>query len=151
MLEWLEASSIAVWVGTSPSVWAHPTVLTVHTAGMGILVGASWILDLRLLGINRHIPLSAFRWVFPTIAIGLALNLATGAVLFVKNATTWGTSVPFFVKMALVIVAVGTLMPLRSRVLRDADPGPARALAIVSILAWAGAVTAGRLLAYLAV
>ena len=33
MLEWLEASSLAVWLGTSPSVWAHPTVLTVHTAG----------------------------------------------------------------------------------------------------------------------
>ena len=151
MLEWLEASSVAVWVGTSPSVWAHPTVLTVHTAGMGILVGASWMLDLRLLGINRHIPLSAFRWVFPAIALGLAMNLATGVLLFMKNATTWGTSIPFFVKMTLVVVAVGTLAPLRSRVLRDADPGPARALAIVSLLAWAGAVTAGRLLAYLAV
>ena len=42
----------------SPSVWAFPTILTLHTTGMGILVGASWLLDLRLLGINRNVPLS---------------------------------------------------------------------------------------------
>jgi hypothetical protein len=151
MLSWLESTSLAVWLAESPSVWAHPTVLTLHTAGMGILVGASWILDLRLLGVSRKIPLSAFRWVFPALAIGLAVNLATGVLLFIKNATTWGPAIPFFVKMAFVVVAVGTLAPLRSLVLRDGEPGRARALAIVSILAWAGAVTAGRLLAYLVV
>jgi hypothetical protein len=151
MLSWLESTSLAVWLAESPSVWAHPTVLTLHTAGMGILVGASWILDLRLLGVSRKIPLSAFRWVFPALAIGLAVNLATGVLLFIKNATTWGTAIPFFVKMAFVVVAVGTLAPLRSLVLRDGEPSRARALAIVSILAWAGAVTAGRLLAYLVV
>ena len=53
-------------MGESPSVWAFPTVLTLHTTGLAVLVGASWLLDLRLLGIsNRNIPLSAFRWVFP--------------------------------------------------------------------------------------
>src|SRR5687767_4541776 len=90
MLEWLEASSVAVWVGQSPSVWALPTVLTLHTLGMAVLVGASWMLDLRLLGISRNIPLSAFRWVFPAIAIGLPVNLITGVMLFSKSATTWG-------------------------------------------------------------
>ena len=162
MLEWLESSSVAVWVGQSPSVWAFPTVLTLHTAGMVLLVGASWVLDLRLLGISRTVPLSAFRWVFPAIAIGLSLNLVTGAVLFTKNATTWGHSIPFFVKMGLVIASVATLMPIRKLVLRDARHGdvsalPAdahsakvgRRLAVASLLAWAGAVTAGRMLAYI--
>jgi hypothetical protein len=162
VLSWLESSSVAVWVGQSPSVWAFPTVLTLHTAGMVLLVGASWVLDLRLLGVSRKIPLSAFRWVFPAIAIGLSVNLITGAVLFTKNATTWGASIPFFVKMGLVIASVATLMPIRSFVLRDAERGgvsalPAEAhtaklgrrLAMASLLAWAGAVTAGRLLAYI--
>ena len=60
----------------SPSVWAFPTILTLHTIGLGILVGASWLLDLRLLGFSRNTPLSAFRWVFPAIGFGLVLNLA---------------------------------------------------------------------------
>lgn len=154
MLSWLESTSLAVWLGESPSVWALPTVLTLHTTGMAVLVGASWVLDLRLLGISRHIPLSAFRWVFPVLGVGLAVNLLTGVMLFMKNATKWGTAMPFLVKMALVIVSVAMLVPVRSLLYRGAadehDAGPrAKLLAVGSIVAWAGAVTAGRLLAYL--
>jgi len=153
VLEWLETTPVAVWVGESPSIWALPTILTLHTAGMAVVVGASYVLDLRLLGINRGVPLSAFRWVFPVIGVGLAINVATGALLFVKSATIWGTSIPFLVKMGLVVASASTILPIRSLVLRsDEQPidGPsARWLAVASIVAWAGAVTAGRLLAYL--
>jgi hypothetical protein len=167
MLTWLEETGLALWLRESPLVWAHPTVLTLHTMGMGVLVGACWVLDLRLLGITRNIPLTAFRWVFPVVAIGLTVNLVTGVLLFVKNATVWGTAIPFLVKMVLVVASVATLMPIRALVMRSAaaDGGasglPAdtaganlrrgRLLAIVSLLAWAGAVTAGRLLAYVVV
>jgi predicted ferric reductase len=128
-------------------------VLTLHTMGMGVLVGASWVLDLRLLGISRNIPLSAFRWVFRAVAISLAVNLVTGVLLFMGRATTWGTAIPFLIKILLVIASAATLLPLRSYVLRS-DPeqlevsGNARLLAIASIFAWAAAITAGRLLAY---
>jgi hypothetical protein len=138
----------------SPSVWAFPTILTLHTIGLAILVGASWLLDLRLLGFSRTTPLSAFRWVFPAIGFGLILNLVTGVFLFIKNASTWGTAFPFGVKMLLVVVSVLLLLPIRKYVNRaDAGEvgGNARLLAIASILAWTGAVTAGRLLAYLVV
>jgi hypothetical protein len=155
VLEWIEATSIGVWMRESLSLWAFPTVLTLHTMGMGILVGASWMLDLRLLGINRKVPLSAFRWVFPVLTIGLTLNIVTGVMLFIKNATTWGTAIPFLVKMVLVITSVALLVPIRSYVYRS-EPGHevsgnVRFLAIASILAWTAAVTAGRLLAYLVV
>ena len=152
LLTWLESTPFTVWMHESPSVWAQPTVLTLHTMGMAVLVGASWMLDLRLLGIGRNVPLSAFRWVFPAVTIGFIVNLVTGVVLFAGRAETWGTAIPFLVKMALVIASVATLMPLRSLVLRsnpEPVPGNARLLAIASILAWTGAVTAGRLLAYL--
>ena len=136
----------------SPSVWAFPTILTLHTTGMAILVGASWLLDLRLLGIAApNTPLSAYRWVFPAITFGLIVNLLTGVLLFIKNATTWGTAVPFGVKMLLVVVSVVLLLPIRKYVngnqTGEIDRN-ARLLAIASILAWTGAVTAGRLLAY---
>ena len=120
---------------------------------MAVLVGTSWMLDLRLLGVGRNVPLSAYRWVFPTLAVGLFVNFVTGVLLFIKNPTTWGTAMPFLVKMLLVVASVATLVPVRSLVLRS-DEGPdvsrnVRLLAIASILAWTGAVTAGRLLAYL--
>lgn len=155
ILAWLESTQLAIWVHESPSVWAQPTVLTLHTMGMAVLVGASWILDLRVLGISPNIPMSAFRWVFRAVAVGLLVNVVTGALLFAQRATTWGTSIPFLIKMGFVIASVATLVPLRSHVLSsDADRreinSNMRLLAIASIIAWTGAITAGRLLAYLA-
>jgi hypothetical protein len=153
VLAWLESTSLAIWVHESPSIWAQPTVLTLHTMGMAVLVGASWMLDLRLLGIGRSAPMSAFRWVFPAVKVSLIVNVATGVLLFMHRATTWGTSIPFLIKMALVVASVATLMPLRSYVFRSPEQGEidgrTRLLALASILAWTGAVTAGRLLAYL--
>jgi hypothetical protein len=152
VLEWLESTDLAVWVGQSPSVWSMPTILTLHTMGLSLLVGASWVLDLRLLGISRTVPLSAFRWVFPVVGIGLVVNVITGLMLFTKNATTWGSSLPFLVKMGLVLASVATIVPIRAHVLRgDASAAHVRVWAIASIVAWSAAVTAGRLLAYLMV
>jgi hypothetical protein len=129
-----------------------PTILTLHTTGLALLVGASWVLDLRLLGISRTVPLSAFHWVFPVVAIGLIINVVTGVLLFIKSATVWGTALPFLVKMALVAASVATIVPIRAYVLRgDTAGGSARLWALTSILAWSAAVTAGRLLAYLVV
>jgi len=131
-----------------------PTVLTLHTTGMAVLVGASGVLDMRLLGVNRNVPLIAYRWVFRAVAIGLIVNLITGVLLFMKNATTWGTALPFLAKMAFVVASAATILPIRTYVLNSGD-GPstisdrARMLAIASIVAWTAAVTAGRLLAYL--
>jgi hypothetical protein len=153
VLEWIDATGLAVWLRESPSVWASATVLTLHTMGLAVLVGASWVLDLRLLGISRNVPLSAFRWVFSAVAVGLSVNLVTGVLLFIKNAAMWGTSLPFLVKMCLVIASASTLLPIRKYVLSGVE-GPdvssnARLLAVASIVAWSAAITAGRLLAYL--
>lgn len=152
MLEWLDATPLSIWLKESPSVWSNPTVLTLHTMGLSVLVGACGVLDLRLLGVSRGIPIAAFRWVFRAVAIGLSVNLVTGVLLFIKNPVTWAASVPFLVKMLLVVASVATVVPIRRFVLSDAANGDVtasvRGLAVVSIVAWSAAVTAGRLLAY---
>jgi hypothetical protein len=151
---WLESLPLAIWVHESPSVWAQPTVLTLHTMGMAVLVGASWVLDLRLLGVSRNVPLAGYRWVFRAVAIAFTVNVITGLLLFAGRAQTWGTAFPFGVKMLFVAASVGLLVPLRKLVMTSGPeevevPPNARILAVASILAWAGAITAGRLLAYL--
>lgn len=152
MLEWLDATPLSIWLKESPSVWSNPMVLTLHTMGLSVLVGACGVLDLRLLGVSRGIPLAAFRWVFRAVAIGLSVNLVTGVLLFIKNPVSWAASVPFLIKMLLVVASVATVVPIRRFVLSDAANGEVtgsiRGLAVVSIVAWSAAVTAGRLLAY---
>ena len=69
-------------------------------------------------GDGGRIPISDYRWVFPTLAAGLAVNIVTGILLFIKNPVMWGTAVPFLIKMALVIASVATVLPMRSFVRR---------------------------------
>src|SRR4030095_10215356 len=122
LLAWLEALPLSIWVHESPSVWAQPTVMTLHTMGMSLLVGASWVLDLRLLGVSRHVPLASYRWVVRVVTISFTVNLITGVLLFASRAETWGTALPFLVKMLFVVASVACLMPLRKLVLTS-GPG----------------------------
>jgi hypothetical protein len=56
MLAALENSAFSQWLLGSNSIWAYPTVLTVHTLGMMVLVGRCG--DRRATaGIRRGIPL----------------------------------------------------------------------------------------------
>ena len=52
LLTRLQESGFAAWVASSPSLLAYPTILTLHTVGMAIVVGTCAVMDLRLLGIG---------------------------------------------------------------------------------------------------
>jgi hypothetical protein len=151
---WLEGTALATWARESPSIWAYPTILTLHTAGLGIVVGASAVIDLRLLGFGRRIPLAMLAPLFAIIGWAFALNAATGVILFMADATAKSKQIVFFVKLALIGLALWDTVALRNRL--TWDPALAgfheprlRRLAIASLVLWTGAITAGRLMAYL--
>jgi hypothetical protein len=159
---WLEGTALATWTRESPSIWAYPTILTLHTAGLGIVVGASAVIDVRLLGFGRRIPASALAPLFAIIAWAFALNAATGVVLFMADATAKSKQVVFFVKLALIGLALWDTLVQRRLLLSDRAsvglatdrttsgfPVELRRLAIASLVLWTGAITAGRLMAYL--
>ena len=156
-MEWLaeiEQSALATWVRESGSIWSYPTILTLHTLGLGILVGANAILDLRLLGWGRRIPLADLDGLSTPMWAGFALNTVTGLLLFAADATTKSTQTIFYVKLAFIIAALVVMTRLNARVFgggRDqaAVTPTARALAIASLVLWTGAITAGRFMAYL--
>jgi hypothetical protein len=153
MLASLEQSAFSTWLLSSNSIWAYPTVLTLHTFGMMVLAGAAAMIDLRLLGFGRGIPLSSLRTLFGVIWGGLLLNAVTGSMLFAADATKRGTSLIFLVKMLLIVCGVVTIFMIKRDVYGvNPEPvavsGTAKMLAVGSLIAWTAAITAGRLLAY---
>ena len=153
MLSSLDHSAFSAWLLGSNSIWAYPTVLTLHTIGMMVLVGAAAMVDLRMLGFGRAIPLRSMGTLFTVIWGGLIVNGVTGTMLFVADATKRGTSTIFLVKLLLIAVGVVTVVLLRRSVYAGSgEPvtvsGQAKWLAIGSLLAWVAVVTVGRLLAY---
>lgn len=152
LLAAIESTAFASWLRESPSIWAYPTILTLHTVGLALLVGPSWALDLRLLGAAPAIPLRALERTFPVMWAGFWINGVSGLVLFMTEASTKGATPLFATKLALIVVAVLTLVGLRRVVYRRAaEPvvGPmARGLAILSIVLWIAAIGTGRWMAY---
>ncbi|MBI4887403.1 MAG: hypothetical protein HY824_09935 [Acidobacteria bacterium] len=152
-LMWLESSGFSTWVREGESIWAFPTILTLHTFGMGLLAGTSVVVDLRLLGIGRRVPLEPLRPLFSVMWGGFWLNLVTGSMLFAADATKRGTSTFFLAKLVFVAIGVWAMVLIKRSVFDapadSAAAASAKRLAWMSILAWTAATTAGRLLAYI--
>ena len=48
LLTVLEDSAFSTWLRESTSLWAYPTILTLHTVGLAVLVGLNATVDLRV-------------------------------------------------------------------------------------------------------
>jgi hypothetical protein len=150
----LQNSAFTEWFLGSESIWTYPTVLTMHTVGMAILVGASFVIHLRVLQVARAIPLGRLLPVYRFVWIGFAISLATGLVLFVTQAADRIVDPVFCVKMASIAVAfcLGVLVK-RHTIDRqgafDVATIHSRSLAAMSLALWTIAIVAGRLMAYL--
>jgi hypothetical protein len=151
---WIENTGFSTWVRESPSVWAFPTVLLIHTIGMGLVVGVNAGIDLRILGLAPKLPLSPMEKYFPILWTGFWMNAVTGVVLLAQDASTKMINPDFYLKMVFIALAVVNVQMLRKRVFRDplVDKRPpstnVKILAVTSLIFWLGAITTGRLLAY---
>ena len=153
MLEFLsklEQLPFSMWVLQSP----YSTILFMHSIGMALVAGFSAVIDLRLLGLSPKIPIKPLERLYPWMWWGFAINAITGSSLLLADATTKGTNPDFWVKMVFVFTGIAVLKIMRKKVFGDPQldvapvSGTAKGLAWVSLVCWLGAITAGRLLAY---
>ena len=152
-LEWLQHLPIFVTIAESGSIWGYPTILVLHTVGFVFVVGSALIVNARLLGLGRLAPLSEFGLLFPIMWAGFTVNAISGFILFAIAATTKAAQVIFWIKLSLVAMALVVTVPI-ARIVKgageqDAVPARGRVLAVMSLVAWTGAIVAGRLMAYI--
>src|SRR5687767_11729007 len=93
----------------SPSLFAFPMILAVHTIGLGFIAGINAAIDLRVLGAAPQIPVGEFRRFLPIMWIGLWLNIASGIALLVAYPTKALTNPVFYLKLALIGAALAIL------------------------------------------
>ena len=152
-LIWLESTPLNEWIIGSPSLFAFPGILALHAIGMGFAAGLSAAIDLRILGVARMVPLPEMRRLLPILWAGFWLNAASGILLLIGYPTKALTNPVFYLKLTLIAIAMVLVKRIGRQLLVPPEPATAaavrlRRLAMVSLACWAGAVTAGRLLAY---
>jgi hypothetical protein len=153
-LDTIEQLGFSTWVSESKSLLAYPTILWLHVMGMGVVVGISAMIGLRLLGVAPKIPLQPLERLYPLIWVGFWVNAATGTALLMASATKRMVDPTFYIKMVFIFVGLAVLQRTRSKVFRKLGPNgelpaSARPLAWAALVCWLGAITAGRLLAYI--
>jgi hypothetical protein len=150
----IEHSAFCTWVREDGSLWAYPGILFMHTVGVAIVVGMSAMVDLRLLGFARTLPVAPLEKFFPVIWTGFWIDAVSGTILLAADATAKFTNPVFYVKMLFIAIGVVDIVLIRRVVFRGptadaAVPALGKFLAAASLVLWFGATTAGRLMPYL--
>lgn len=130
-----------------------------HILGISTLFGAVLVLDLRLLGLWRSLPIAVLaRPTVPLAALGFVVAIVSGVAMLSFNATEyWGN--PFlYVKLPLIafgllnVVAVQRLGAWHRAVagepLTAGEAGVLAAAGAVSLTTWLAVVSCGRMIGY---
>lgn len=151
----IEGTALAV--AMRQSLWLYPIVEIVHLAGIALLFGSIAILDLRLLGLSRDVPVRRLAaHVLPWTATSFLLIVPSGLAMFAAHASDFIASPVFALKVGLIFAAAVNAAVFHAGAMRGvsdwdahrAPPRAARLAAGLSLLLWLSVIACGRLLAY---
>jgi hypothetical protein len=152
VLHWIK--ELPLGVAVRESRWLFAMGETFHFIGLCLMVGGLLIVDLRLLGYIRRVPMRAALAFLPFVIVGFLINLATGVEFFITDPFMYWPSPAFKLKMVLILLAglnalVFTVMEHRRvLVLADGDDTGAyvKVTAGLSLSLWLAVLLLGRLL-----
>ena len=159
MLDWLEGTTIAIWVQSS--TWGYAISLASHGVGMAIVVGLTAVISIRLLGFVKDVPIGALHQFVPILIFGLALNTLSGVVLFMADANVLIANTAFQIKILMIVFGCILIWKLNSNVLRPASIAismstefvvskRSKIFALGAIFVWwFSVVLSGRIIAYI--
>jgi len=156
-MAWLEGSSLGHAM-RDHGVWTYGVVNLTHILGVSALFGSVLVLDLRLLGAWRQVPLvSVSNTTLPIARVGFAVAATSGLGLLATKATEYVGNPFLLIKFPAIAIALINVMVIarlpgwKARAVREANERERRQLAIagaVSLLSWLTAVSAGRMIGY---
>ena len=158
LFAWIERTPVALWV--RESLWGFPISLILHAWGMALLVGISLLLALSTLGVAPRALLPLAQKSKPFIWAAFVLSLVSGVLLLFAYPAKALTNEVFYLKLAFIAVALTLDLSLVNKCkelaldtrtqfsMATTFPLRLKLRAAGILLAWFGAIAAGRLLAY---
>ena len=155
----LAATNLVAFVNDNDWVW--PLCEILHFVGMSFLIGTVGLVDLRILGVGKGIPIATLEKLVPLGVAGFVMNAITG-VMFVAGNPVGGPieylqNLSFQIKMLLVLIAGVNLFVFYfmgiARDLEAVQPSgdaalSAKIVATISLVLWFGVIAFGRLIMY---
>lgn len=141
--------ALAQWLGTTPlsqaiqtRTWLIALLQGIHILMIGLVFVSMLMIALRVLGRVRNDETVEDVWArfAPFLWGGLAVMIGTGLLLIIGEPERQAHALSFWIKMALVVIAVWGARMLRRR--------PTKDLAWFMILIWILIIFLGRAIAY---
>ncbi len=152
----LEYSSLGDFVAVS--IWAFPTIETLHVIAVALVVGSIAIVDLRLLGLaSRDTAVTRLSREMLRLTWGaFALAVVTGLLMFVSKASSYAVNPYFLSKMGLIAAAGLNMLYFHFVTWKDVDqwdaaetiPVQAKLAGALSLLFWVVVVFLGRVIGF---
>jgi hypothetical protein len=153
---WLDQTPVSQIIQTK--AWIVPAVQTVHILAIAVVATSALVVDLRVIGVfgRDQSPARVGQRFLPFVWWSLLVLLLTGAIMIIGEPARALKNGVFQLKIVLILVAIVLTATLQASLTKNATIGaPAGrvsgapfAIAIASIVLWAGIICAGRWIAY---
>lgn len=148
-----------IWINDFDLAW--PIFEMIHFLGMALLIGSIGLLDLRMLGFFKGLPIHKLEVLVP-VAIGAFLaNFLTGIIFILANPAggpvAYLTNLALQIKLILILIAglnallyyvTGISKKMAAVGPNDDAPMNAKLIAGSSLVLWIGVILFGRLIMY---
>jgi hypothetical protein len=155
--EWLSTTFLSVFI-QNHNRWMIPTIQSIHIAGIGVVLGSVFMIDLRILGwagMDQTMRQTTNRF-GPWLTAALYVQLATGLLMVIGEPVRELVNFSFWLKMFLVatstLIAAIVQIKLQRGEMQDGETLAKRRsiklLAILTFVIWVCIIILGRLIAY---
>jgi hypothetical protein len=135
------------------SKWWWAFMMDLHFVGLALLIGTVGILDLRMLGFAKQIPIDPLHRLVPWAMAGFGINLVTGVLAFTGMGTYYTYDWAFWLKMLAIMLLglnvaafylTGAFDSVAGLGPGDDAPPLAKCIAATSLFLWFTVITLGR-------
>jgi hypothetical protein len=153
-VSWVHHAGISDWITGWRWLWA--VCETIHFFGLALLIGVTGLLDLRLVGAMRRIPVAAIMDFMPWAIVGFTFNLVTGVIFFLGAPEQYVNNTAFYAKMLFILLAgvnaiyFQIVLFKKARLIGPGEAAPlqAKIVAVVSMGCWLLVMYCGRMLPF---
>jgi hypothetical protein len=139
-------------------LWTYAVVNLTHILGVATLFGSIVILDLRLLGLWKQIPLAYLsRAVVPMAMVGFVVAFVSGAGLLATKTTEYVDNPFLYIKFPAIVLGLVNVWLIhrsdawkahRTRDLSQPERARLATMGATSLLCWLTAISTGRMIGY---
>ncbi|WP_289031953.1 DUF6644 family protein [uncultured Paraglaciecola sp.] len=154
IIDTLNATALSDWVMNNAVVF--PALEIAHFLGLSLLFGSLLIVDLRVVGFAKTLPIRHVEKFIWWAIIGFGINLISGLLFVVGDSDRYLINIAFGAKMGVIILAGLNTLYFMKRTKPQLDAGlesnqltkSAHAIAWLSLICWTAVIILGRFIPY---